>query len=654
MKAIETQFPMHDRQEQLIELLRDASHLSDDDVKRALDLSWANNTTLAEELVVSGLVSPEQAWAALGEIWHAPIVDVNLEPADPELLRSQPVHAMVGSGYAPWRMTSAGELTLVTTVEPKRRMLRDARIRYGALRVVARTISPRDLEDAIEAACKEQLLYKITDQHADTHPRESARRGLKWWQKAIPFGLPTALVILAFFYANEVFVGVFLAANLVFYVFIIFKTYLAIRAPIRRFFKSMWQRMLGRARVEEGIPVLSNAVRYIPDDELPIYTILVPVFREANIVGKLVENLDRIDYPKSKLQVLILLEEEDQETIAAAHAAHPPPYMTIMVVPDGQPRTKPRACNYGLALARGEFVVIFDAEDRPDPDQLRKSIAAFQENTFRRAHMNTAIPELACVQAALSYFNSDYNLLTRLFSIEYSHWFDAMLPGMEGSGLPMPLGGTSNHFRTSVLREIGGWDPYNVTEDADLGMRIANRGYAIGSIPSSTHEEACAQASAWIKQRTRWIKGYLVTSAVYLSHPISFLRTNGIGGALSQFILILGTPISFMVYPFALLFTLITWLGVQFSEIHFPPVALDATLFVMVFGMSMLIITSAISTGIRYGWRLACYAPLIPAYWFMHSAAAWRAAYQSIFDPHRWEKTPHGLTEDYVTGEDSH
>lgn len=640
--------------ERLVELLRGIREIREADLKAAETHSREAGTTLAEELVVADIVSPEEAWAALGVIWHAPIIDPTREPADPQLLRSQPSYTLVSAGWAPWRFSADGELTVATTIEPKRRMLREARLRYGAKRVVARTISPVQLEAAIETACKDQLLYIITDEHADKHPKESARLGMNWLQKTLPFVLAAGLIALGVLYTNEVIIGIFLVANLVFYTFIVFKSYLSIRVPIKLLTRGIWHKALGRARRDQGIPVLENANRRIPDDELPVYTLLVPVFREANIVGKLVDNLDHLDYPKSKLQVLILLEEEDEETIAAAYAASPPPHMTVMVVPDGQPRTKPRACNYGLAMARGEYVVIYDAEDKPDPDQLRTAVAAFEENRFRREHINPNIPQLICVQAALSYFNSDYNLLTRMFSIEYSHWFDAMLPGMDGVGLPIPLGGTSNHFVASALREIGAWDPYNVTEDADVGMRIANRGYAIGTIPSSTQEEACAEAKAWIKQRTRWIKGYLITSSVYLSHPISFLQRNGIGGAMSVFLLVLGTPISFMVYPFALLFTLITWFGVQFSDLHFPPLALEATLYVMIFGISMFVITSAISSGIRYGWRLACYALLVPAYWFMHSIAAWRAAYQAIFDPHRWEKTPHGLTEDYVTGEDEH
>jgi len=208
------------------------------------------------------------------------------------------------------------------------------------------------------------------------------------------------------------------------------------------------------------------------------------------------------------------LEEDDSETLASARAAKPPEYVRILVVPAGEPQTKPRACNYGLAFAFGEYVVIYDAEDHPEPDQLRAAISAFKRAEFERAYVDPKKRPLICVQAALSYFNADANLMTRMFAVEYSQWFDAMLPGLDDLGVPLPLGGTSNHFHAQGLVELGGWDPYNVTEDADLGMRAAAYGYRVSTIESTTWEEACSQTRAWVRQRTRWIKGYMVTSGV--------------------------------------------------------------------------------------------------------------------------------------------
>ena len=205
---------------------------------------------------------------------------------------------------------------------------------------------------------------------------------------------------------------------------------------------------------------------------LPLYTILVPLYREANMLPSLVEAMCALDYPKEKLDILLVLEEDDGETIAAARALDLDDCFEIVCVPQAEPRTKPKACNYALAFARGEFIVIFDAEDRPEPDQLKKAVAAFRANP----------PQIACLQARLNFYNASENFLTAMFALDYALWFDFLLPGLDRLGVPMPLGGTSNHFRAGALRAIHGWDPYNVTEDADLGIRLAQMGYRVATL----------------------------------------------------------------------------------------------------------------------------------------------------------------------------
>ncbi len=199
---------------------------------------------------------------------------------------------------------------------------------------------------------------------------------------------------------------------------------------------------------ENLLEVTDEDVAALTDANLPIYTVLVPCYREANVVPQLMANLAVLDYPQDKLDILLLLEEDDDETRVAAMAAEPPATVTFITVPKGQPQTKPKACNVGLIFARGEYLVIYDAEDRPDPDQLKKAVAAFRKGG----------PDLVCVQAALNYFNDEENALTRMFTLEYSFWFDYMLTGLSALDLPIPLGGTSNHFRTEdseVARRMG-------------------------------------------------------------------------------------------------------------------------------------------------------------------------------------------------------
>jgi cellulose synthase/poly-beta-1,6-N-acetylglucosamine synthase-like glycosyltransferase len=324
-----------------------------------------------------------------------------------------------------------------------------------------------------------------------------------------------------------------------------------------------------------------------------------------------------------------------------------------MIVPDGQPRTKPRACNYGLMFARGEYVVIYDAEDRPEPDQLLKVLMTFR-HAGEETENGNARP-LACVQASLNYYNADYNVLTRMFSIEYAHWFDAMLPGMDAIDTPIPLGGTSNHFMRSALVDVGAWDPYNVTEDADLGLRLSSSGYRVDVVASTTWEEATAQVGPWIRQRTRWIKGYMITAAVNLRHPIAWTRKNGIRGLSTMFGLILGTPVAFLLYPLALGFTVGTWLLAPVFELWLPGWLLTIGTINMLWMNALMVLFSGIAAWRRYNWRIAVFALFLPIYWLLHGLAAWRAAVQIGTDPHGWEKTPHGLTEEYDDGMvDSH
>src|SRR5256714_5784540 len=273
---------------------------------------------------------------------------------------------------------------------------------------------------------------------------------------------------------------------------------------------------------------------------MPVYTVLVPAYREAQVLPTLAQALPELDYPHDRLDVKLLLEADDTETIAAARALHLPNFIDIVVLAPSEPRTKPKACNYGLQLARGEYTVIFDAEDIPEPDQLLKTVAAFRQ----------AGPEIACLQARLAYFNRRQNLLTRWFTAEYVMLFEFLLPALHASNLPIPLGGTSNHFRTAVLREIGAWDPYNVTEDADLGIRLHKAGYRTAVLDTTTYEEANSRYGNWIRQRSRWIKGYMQTWLVHTRHPVALWRAMGTWGFAGFQAVVGGTWITFLLNPF--------------------------------------------------------------------------------------------------------
>lgn len=373
----------------------------------------------------------------------------------------------------------------------------------------------------------------------------------------------------------------------------------------------------------------------IPDDDLPFYTVLVPLYRERAVVTDLIEHLSRLDYPRDRLEVVLLLEEDDVETITAVAGMTLPQFVRPLVCRPGMPRTKPRACNIGLLSARGKLCVIYDAEDRPQLDQLRKAAEAFA----------ALPPTVACLQAKLDFHNSGQNLLTRFFTVEYNHWFDLLLPALSAQGLPIPLGGTSNHFRTAILKELAGWDPHNVTEDADLGIRLYAAGYETAILDSITWEEACPQLRAWVRQRTRWTKGYIQTFFVHTRSLRWSFRRRRPGRALLTFgALVGGTPLVLLMNP--IFIGMLVFHAVTRSQLIvelMPRPILYPAVFSLVLGNGLLIYMNLLGVDARRRWHLARAAIGSPIYWALMSAAAWRALLQFIWAPHRWEKTPHGL-----------
>jgi glycosyltransferase XagB len=374
----------------------------------------------------------------------------------------------------------------------------------------------------------------------------------------------------------------------------------------------------------------------IDDRILPTYTILCPLYKESIILPHFVSSIEKFDWPKHKLEVLLLLEEDDKETIETAERMNLPSHFKVVVVPHSLPKTKPKACNYGLAHATGEYVVIYDAEDQPDHMQLKKVFAAFQ----------TLGPSYGCIQCKLNYFNPHHNLLTRLFTAEYSLWFDVMLPGLQSIDGVIPLGGTSNHFKREDLVAFQAWDPFNVTEDCDLGVRLFKAGRKTAIVDSVTLEEANSNVKNWIRQRSRWIKGYFQTYLVHMRNPITLFRQHKIHAFVFQ--LVIGMRMTFvLINPFLWLmtvayFTLNAYVGGAIEAI-FPPLIFYMASFALVVGNFLYLYNYMIGCAKRNHWDLIKYIFFIPFYWLIMSFAAFMALWQLITRPHYWEKTNHGL-----------
>ncbi len=379
----------------------------------------------------------------------------------------------------------------------------------------------------------------------------------------------------------------------------------------------------------------ANATARLPDDALPLYSILVPLYDEVEVLPELVRWLTALDYPASRLEVLLLLEEHDVRTRTAAAALDLPGHVRVIVVPPGMPRTKPRALNYALSLVRGAFVVVYDAEDHPEPSQLREALARFM-----RGGQN-----LACVQARLNTYNPSQSFYTRQFTLEYTVLFDAILPALERLRLPLPLGGTSNHFPTSLLRRAGAWDPFNVTEDADLGIRLARLGYATATLASTTWEEAPVSRGNWISQRTRWLKGWMQTYLVHMRQPRRVFRELGLRGFLGLQLLMGAILMAVLAHP--LIYGLMIAAATTGQLFEPPETAIgQAFWWLAVTHFSLGLITSvgaaAYATVKRGRPSLALWALAMPLYWLMISFAGYRALLQLLRQPYLWEKTRHG------------
>ncbi len=590
--------------------------ISRPELNRALDYARRTGVRLGRALISLRLITWEQLYEQLSRqsaIPFHPLAELDIDHQAARLIQPDTARRF---GLLPVR-EHAGQVSVAIVDPYDEQALQFAREHLGGTPDFI-LITEKDFDEALEQVYRQDFLDRSISELLERSPEDSAFRVLSRGQIIFLIALALISIIWLFVDAWNYLIVINAIISTFYLVFSAYRFYLIYRALSRNL----------------EVEVTPEEVASLKDADLPVYTILIPVYREADVLPGLLNALERLDYPKSKLDIKILMEEDDQETIQAFHDWNPPAHFHGIVVPYGQPKTKPKACNYGLIHARGEYIVIFDAEDLPDPDQLKKIVIAFGKVS----------PDVVCIQSKLNYYNQRQNLLTRWFTVEYSMWFDLFLPGLDASGAPIPLGGTSNHFRTAALIDAGAWDPYNVTEDADLGIRLYKRGYKTAIIDSTTYEEANSQIYNWIRQRSRWIKGYIQTWLVHMRHPIRLWRETGwrgfwgfqftVGGA---FVAVLLNPI------YWIMTTLWFWRQFPFINIIFPGIIYffgAFCLFIGNFAFTYMNVAGALRRGY---YDMVKHALLSPIYWGLASVAAWKGFFQLITQPHYWEKTQHGL-----------
>ncbi len=597
------------------ELLLARGLISSEQLEWALELQERTGSRLGEILVHEELVPEPDVAAALAEQLSVPLLDLEGVEPDPAALAVIPEVVQRGHRCVPIAL-DADALYLVIAdpfddeAYAELREHTDLPIRvYVAPQTAVESLLRRVHQDEYIRAARTELLTRF--------PEDCANRVLSGGQRA--FFILLAIAVVVGFVLAPAGDGD--------------RPHRRLGADLHRRLALQVPALLRGVRPPARARHLPEEVAAIDERDLPLYTILVPLYREAEVLPRLVANLDALDYPRAKLEVLLLAEEDDEETVEAITSMGLAPHFKLVVVPDSQPKTKPKACNFGLTQANGRYVVIFDAEDQPDPDQLKKVYAGFER----------VDDSVVCIQCKLNYFNTDQNFLTRFFSTEYALWFDLLLPGLDASGAPIPLGGTSNHFDRDVLLEIGAWDPFNVTEDADLGMRLHKDGYKTAMLDSTTLEEANSALPNWLRQRSRWVKGYLQTYLVHMRHPFRLLREIGLKSWLS-FQFIVGGTVIFLLNPiFWALTTLFFLTQAGIIRDLFPGFVYYLASFQLFIGNFVFTYLAVAGTMQRRLFALTKFALFSPIYWGLMSIGAYRGFFQLMTRPFYWEKTEHGL-----------
>lgn len=580
----------------------------------ALQSRWRSR--LGDVVLAQRGVAPLRFYTVLAEHFGLNFANLLKQPIDPALFQPEHLADYAQRLVLPWREED-GQLVLAVA-DPGPEIFAWARATYGEqVRFVG--TSKFDIVWSLQQRADAQLTHDALNLLAEHAPEHSARQVITRAQSVFLVALTVVLAAALALWPLVTLIALNTLIAVAFLATFGLKLVLAWRGARRRI----------------DIKVSDEEVAALGDEDLPVYTVLVPMYKEPDVLPILANALRRLDYPTSKLDVKLVLEADDTETIEAAKALGLEAFFEIIRVPPSQPKTKPKACNYALRFARGQMLTIYDAEDKPEPDQLKRVVAAFRKSPA----------DVACIQARLNYYNADENWLTRMFTLEYTLWFDFYLPALETLRIPIPLGGTSNHFRLDILRKVHAWDPYNVTEDADLGVRLTQQGYRVSVVNSTTFEEANVSIPNWIRQRSRWLKGYMQTWLVHMRDPVQLYRSTGVRGFWGFQLFVGGTFFTALAAPLMWLsYGLWLAVGSKFFDPFFPPALLYLSLLNLLLGNGFLIYMTLVAAFKRDYFRLAPYALTVPLYWLLQSIAAYKGLWQLIRNPFYWEKTTHGIS----------
>jgi len=592
-------------------LLRNGA-ITANDLLRALEIQTHQQARLGDILRGHGLATDEAVIAALAEQFETAVLDTTASRPDPRLIDNIGPKRCLQMGCLPW--SRAGSCILVACSSPDRFADHRAELEAALGPVTMSVVTESTLHEALITSRRSTLrLMAETCVQASESCRDWDAQRFSRMLLAVLMSV-IASTIYAPMASFMALFGIVVAA-------LVLGSALKIAAAVCHL----------RSRRHQTVNPMNNTIPF-PVRKPPV-SIMVPLFHEPDIAPRLVKRLGAINYPRELLDVMLVVEEDDHQTRSALAASALPHWMRVIPVPESQLRTKPRALNYAMNFARGSIVGVYDAEDAPAPDQLHRVVDRF-------AH---AGPELACIQGVLDYYNPRTNWLSRCFTIEYAAWFRLMLPGLEKLGLVVPLGGTTLFFRHDILEKLGGWDAHNVTEDADLGLRLARHGYRTELLDTVTMEEANCRIWPWIKQRSRWLKGYAMTYAVHMRAPVELWRQLGAKRFFGVQVLFLGTLIQFLLAPILWSFWIML-LGFGHPLVEALPnwlMPAIAALFLLAEVSGLLINLVALRAPEHKFLRI--WALSLHAYFPLAAVAAYKGCWEMITSPFYWDKTVHGV-----------
>lgn len=583
---------------------------------KALVLRQHQKAALGRVLVAEGLATEDQVLDTLAQQYRMPRADLEGQVVTPRLLARKPAQFWLRHCAFPWMQF--GQTVTIATAYPDRFEDLQRGLQGSFSSITPVLASETQITSLLTAHFSSALVRQAS---CSVVPRLSCRT----LQPAKGRVLLAACALPALYLGSTAPAAVFAVLSLLALLSVLAFSLLKLCG-----LAVCWSARCHRRCAPAPRP--SDDQQDLPDR--PVISILVPLFKEAEISRALLSRIRKLSYPRALTDVVLVLEEHDAVTRAALASTRLPPWIRVVEVPAyGGLTTKPRAMNYALNFCRGGIIGVWDAEDAPQLDQLDKVAQA-----FARADGKTA-----CFQGVLDYYNPQVNWISRCFALEYSSWFRIVLQGIARLGLVVPLGGTTMFIRRAVLEELGGWDAHNVTEDADLGVRLYRAGYRTEMLASTTFEEANCRPWPWIKQRSRWLKGFMVTYLVHMRQPLRLLADLGCKRFLGFQAFFLGTIGQFLFAPVLWSFWLIT-LGLPHpSAGAVSPLLLSLAAAALVF-FELLGLVISITAAFAMGRpRLAVWAPAMILYFPMGAAAVAKAAYELLARPFFWDKTAHGI-----------